>query len=610
MSALRKILHFARPHQKYIFVSLGFNLLYSALQVVSLMTILPVLGMLFGTIRATTDIRPPLVLEGGIDYWKRYAYYQIELLASQYGALPVLAWLCSITAVAFFLRNLFRYLGGLSLIHYRVGVTKDLRTEMYRKILSLPVAFFSEQRKGDMMSRMSNDVGEVEGSILGSLIELINAPFMILGTLVTLFLLSPQLTLFTLLVLPVMGGLISWTGKRLKKKSHTAQYEMGMIFSIVDETLKSTKILKIFPAGRIMEKRFGFSMQRWIDTSVSIGKIRELASPMSEFLGSVTFLLITFYGGREIILHKSIDPQDFLVFLAMFFQILPPAKTLSNAVSAVQKGEGALTRVMDILEADVRIYEIDNPKPILNIEKGIRFENVCFGYNEDALVLQNFSLNLEKGKTIALVGQSGSGKSTVANLLARFYDPISGRILIDGTDLRELQISDYRHLLGMVTQESVLFHDSIRNNLLMGKENATEEELIQALKIANAWDFVRVMPLGLDTGIGDDGGKLSGGQRQRLSIARAVLKNPPLMILDEATSALDTESEKLVQDALEKMMQGRTSLVIAHRLSTIRKADWIVVMNEGKMVEEGTHTSLYSKSGTYRKLVDLQTFED
>lgn len=612
MNEYKKILRFARPHQKYIYGSLFFNILYSVFQIASLGAILPVLAMLFGTIETEKYETPPVYSGEIIDffpYLKEYSNYYVQTLVDQHGALTVLAWLCIITAFMFLLRNVFRYLGALLLINYRVGVTKDLRGAMYRKILSLPVSFFTDSRKGDMMSRMSNDVGEVEGNILGSLVELINAPFMLISTLVSLFIVSPEMTLFSLLVLPVMGTMIALIGKSLKKDSHEAQNELGTIFSIVDETLKSSKVIKIFNAEKIMDNRFMRSMNKWISSSMSLGRKKELASPMSEFLGSITFLIIAWYGGKQIIVEHSLSPAGFLVFLGMFFQILPPAKTLSSSISNVQKGEASLKRVLEILEADVKIEEIAEPVSISSLQNNIEFKDIGFYYDKANLILKNFNLTIPKGKTVALVGQSGSGKTTIANLLARFYDVSEGEILIDGTNIKHLKLKEYRQLLGMVTQESVLFNDSVYNNILMGKPDATREEVIAAAKIANADDFISNLSEGYDTNIGDDGNKLSGGQKQRVSIARAVLKNPPIMILDEATSALDTESERFVQDALEKMMENRTSLVIAHRLSTIQKADWIVVMEKGDIVEQGTHHDLIAKKGMYNKLVELQNFD-
>ena len=603
---------FANPHKKYIFGSLFFNILYSVFQIASAGTILPVLGMLFGTIKNDKVSVEPVYSGNMSDYFsylKDYAYYLVEVNAREHGALTVLAWLCVITAFAFLVRNIFRYIGSLMLIYYRVGVAKDLRTSMYQKILTLPVSFFTEQRKGDMMSRMSNDVGEVEGSILSSLVELVNSPFMLISTLITLFYLSPELTFFTLLVLPVMGTLIALIGKSLKKQAHEAQTEMGNIFSIVDETLKSAKVIKIFNADKLLNNRFTTSINKWLNAAVGVGKKRELASPMSEFLGSITFLIITWYGGKQIIENQSLSPEEFLVFLAMFFQILPPAKSLANSISTIQKGGPALERVIEILDADIKIDEKENPIPIQTLENGIEFKNVGFYYNEDRTILKNFNLTIPRGKTVALVGQSGSGKTTIANLLARFYDATEGEILIDGNNIKDLKVRDYRQMIGMVTQESVLFNDSVYNNILMGKPDADREEVEAAAKIANAHDFILNLSDGYDTNIGDDGNKLSGGQKQRVSIARAVLKNPPIMILDEATSALDTESERFVQEALEKMMENRTSLVIAHRLSTIQKADWIVVMERGMILEQGTHKELMDKNGAYKKLVELQDFE-
>lgn len=603
MNLYFRILKFAKPHQKYIYGSLFFNIIYSLLQIASIGTLLPVLGILFGTEKQ--EIKG----DGFSDNLKRTLYTFINNEIEKHGSLNVLLWLCIITGVAFFLRNIVRYLGAYLLIFYRVGVTKDLRGAMYRKILTLPVSFFSEQRKGDLMSRMSNDVGEVENNILGSLVDLVNSPFMLIGTLASLFFLNPQLTLFSLLVLPVMGTLISLIGKSLKKDSHKAQNELGNVFSIVDETLKSAKIIKIFNADKLLDNRFTGSMTKWINYSISLGRKRELASPMSEFLGAITFLIITWYGGYQILVNKNMQPQDFLVFLGMFFQILPPAKSLATSISNIQKGEASLVRVMDILDADVKVDEIANPIPVSELKDRIEFKNVGFYYNKENLILKNFNLSIPKGSTVALVGQSGSGKTTIANLLARFYDVTEGAITVDGNNIKDLKLKEYRAILGMVTQESVLFNDTIYNNIAMGKENATREEIIEAAKIANAHQFIESLPDGYETNIGDDGNKLSGGQKQRVSIARAVLKNPPIMILDEATSALDTESERFVQDALEKMMENRTSLVIAHRLSTIQKADWIVVMERGVIVEQGTHHDLIDNNSVYRKLVDLQNFD-
>lgn len=572
---------------------------------------LPILGLMFGTVEKVDTTNPPVNSGRLVDFFgyaKDWAYYSIQTEIDQHGAVRVLAILCSITAFAFLLRNLFRYLGAYLLVNYRVGITKDLRTAMYDKFLKLPVSFFTEKRKGDMMSRISNDIGGVEGGIMGSLVDIINSPFMIITSLITLFILSPQLTLFSLLVFPVMGWLISWVGKSLKRQATAAQEELGNLFSLVDETLKSSKVIKIFNADKILKNRFNTTTDNWQKYAIGMSRRRELASPMSEFLGSVTILIITWFAGVQILTEQTMEPETFLVFIAMFFQILDPAKKLSNAISNIQGGMASLDRVSEVLDYDLKIDEIANPVPISTLKNQIEFKNIGFFYDKDNVILKSFNLIIPKGKTVALVGQSGSGKTTIANLLTRFYDVSEGEILVDRENIKNLKVTDYRNLLGMVTQESVLFNDSVFNNILMGKPEATENEVMEAAKIANAHQFIDQLPEKYYTNIGDDGNKLSGGQKQRVSIARAVLKNPPIMILDEATSALDTESERFVQDALEKMMENRTSLVIAHRLSTIQKADWIVVMERGIIVEQGTHQELFDKKGMYRRLVELQNF--
>ncbi len=613
MKKFRSLFRFAHPYRKYLFGSIIFNILYSALSIFSVITMLPILKILF-KLDTSTPIPVQPVYSGDIstffDYAKNMLYYSIQQKMQTIGAENVLLWLCIITGFAFLVRNLFRYFGSYLMVNYRVGVTKDLRSLIYHKFLELPAAFFTEQRKGDMMSRISNDVGAVEGNIMATFVDVINAPFMIIASLATLFFLDARLTLFTLIIFPIMGFLISFVGKSLKKQATRAQEELGNLFSLVEETLKSNKIIKIFNADIILKKRFQSTTDYWAQQSLEMSRRRELASPVSEFLGSITILLLTWFAGVNIIRGYNDDPATFLAFIGVFYQILDPAKKISGAYTSIQSGLASWVRLEEVLHYEIKIFEPEDAKEISTFTNNIEFKNVGFQYENDvkAPVLKNFNLHIEKGKTVALVGQSGSGKTTVANLLARFYDPTDGSIFMDGEDIRHYKVKSYRSQIGMVTQDSVLFNDTISNNILMGKPDASMDEIIAAAKIANAHDFILELPQGYNTNIGDDGGRISGGQKQRISIARAVLKNPPIMILDEATSALDTQSEKLVQDALEKMMASRTSLVIAHRLSTIQKAHLILVMEKGKIVEQGTHEELLAKKGQYSKLVDLQNF--
>lgn len=611
MKSLKRIFIFAAPHSRFLYGSIVFNILYSALQIFSVVTMLPILRIIFKLDKNIDTATVPQYSGKAGDYFeylKELVYYKIQLYINTEGGVKVLAVLCGLTALAFLLRNIFRYLGTFLLVNYRVGITKDLRTAMYDKFLALPVSFFTESRKGDMMSRISNDIAAVEAGIMSSLVDILNSPFLIIASLVTLFMMDTQLTLFSLLVFPVMGLLINVIGKKLRRQATRAQEELGNLFSLIDETLKSPKIIKIFSADKILRGHFVKITDNWQRHSIGFSRRRELAMPMSEFLGSVTMLLITWFAGVNIINGNNDDPSTFLVFIGVFFQLLEPSKKLSNAISNIQGGIASLDRISEVLDYDLRVGEIENPVVVKDLKHAIEFSNVSFTYDDGHTILKNFSLKIPKGKTVALVGQSGSGKTTVANLLARFYDVSQGQLLIDGQDIRHLHLKSYRQLLGMVTQESVLFNDTVYNNILMGNAVASREDVINAARIANAHNFISLLPDGYDTTIGDDGNKLSGGQKQRVSIARAVLKNPPVMILDEATSALDTESERMVQDALDKMMENRTSLVIAHRLSTIQKADHIVVMDRGSIVEEGTHQELIDRNGVYRKLVELQNF--
>jgi subfamily B ATP-binding cassette protein MsbA len=479
---------------------------------------------------------------------------------------------------------------------------------MYNKIIDLPISFYSEKRKGDVMARMLGDVGEVQNSFFMLLELIIKEPLTIVFSIVMMFTFSWKLTLFVFIFIPISGLIISIIGKNLKAQSLSAQNEGGYMISLVEESLSGLKVVKSYNAEGIFKNRFQNSVTRLLNLSNKIGNKNNLASPLSEFLGIITIAVLLLYGGTLVLIDKSLDGAVFISFMGLAYNILTPAKAISKASYAVKNGVAAAERVFEVLEQENTIDSKENAIVKNTFDDKVSIENIDFRYGEEN-VLKNFSIEVPKGKTVALVGQSGSGKSTIANLLTRFYDVNEGSIKIDGTDIRDWNIHSLRGLMGLVTQDSILFNDTIKTNLLIGKPDATDEEIIEALKVANAYEFVKDLPNGIETNIGDAGGKLSGGQKQRLSIARAVLKNPPIMILDEATSALDTESEKFVQVALENMMQNRTSIVIAHRLSTIQKADTIIVMQKGEIVEQGTHAELLAKDGMYSKLVLMQSFE-
>ncbi|VAV84784.1 Efflux ABC transporter, permease/ATP-binding protein, partial [hydrothermal vent metagenome] len=471
-----------------------------------------------------------------------------------------------------------------------------------------PLSYFSEKRKGDIMARISTDVLEIQHSFLSILELIVREPLMIIFTVITMFLISAKLTLFVFIFIPVSGFLISLIGKSLKRKSDKVQKEQGEFLSIIEETLGGLKVIKGFNSENIFSRKFRESTKRFYNFSNTLLNRKNLASPTSEFLGITVIAVLLWYGGQMVLKDKTLDASLFIVYMGLAYNILTPAKAISKASYSVKKGNAAAERVLEILNTSSPLKDKSNAINKKEFTTSIALENVSFKY-EDDLVLNNFTITVKKGKTIALVGQSGSGKSTIANLVTRFYDVNEGKITIDGEDIRDLTKHSLRNLMGLVTQDSILFNDTIKNNILLGKENASDEQVIEALKIANAWEFVKDLPNGIDTNIGDSGNKLSGGQKQRLSIARAVLKNPPIMILDEATSALDTESERAVQIALENMMKNRTSIVIAHRLSTIKNANTIVVMQKGKIVEQGKHQELLDKKGVYSNLVAMQSIQ-
>ncbi|PQA96446.1 ATP-binding cassette, subfamily B, MsbA [Chryseobacterium piscicola] len=597
------------PYKKTIAAGIFFNILYALFNIVAMLFFMPVLNILFD--KKTEKIEAKPVYEGisaAGTYLKDSFNYFIQQLQIEKGSEYILLITCVLFITMFFLRNIFSYLSEFYLTFSRTGVSRDFRIKLHDKILDLPVSFFTNSRKGDVFARITSDVGEVEANILNSLIDLIRSPIVIIITMGYLLYSNFQLTIFTLIVFPIMGTLISIIGKSLKKDTGEAQNELGKMYSFVDETLVGLKIIKIFDASPQIKGRFDEVLNRIRFLSLRLFKKKALASPVSELLGAITIGMIVYFGGRLAIKGEGLSGSEFITYIALFYTILQPLKSLSSAISNMQKGEVSAKRIYDILDADYHIKEMPNAKEIKGFQGNVEFKNITFGY-EDRDVLKNFSLSIPKGKTVALVGQSGSGKSTIANLITRFYDVNDGEVLLDGENIKNIKLSNYRKLFGLVTQDNILFNDSIRNNISLGMPDASLEEIQEAAKIANAHDFIMDLPKQYDTSIGEAGGKLSGGQKQRISIARAVLKNPPIMILDEATSALDTESERFVQDALEKMMQNRTSLVIAHRLSTIQKADWIVVMEKGKIVEQGNHHDLIAKKGMYNKLVELQNFD-
>lgn len=597
------------PYKKSLAAGIFFNVLYAIFNIAAMWFFIPVLNILFDKEAEKVETKP--VYEGissvGKFLQNSFNYYVQQIQANQ-GPEQVLLITCIIFITMFFLRNIFSYFSEYYLTYSRTGVSRDYRVQLHDKILDLPVSFFSNSRKGDVFARITSDVGEVEGNILNSLIDIIRSPIVIIITMGYLLYSNFQLTIFTLIVFPIMGTLISIIGKSLKKDTGEAQNELGKMYSFVDETLVGLKIIKIFDASPQIKKRFDAVLDNIRRLSLKLFKKKALASPVSELLGAITIGLIVYYGGRLAIKGEGMSGGEFITYIALFYTILDPLKKLSNAISNFQKGEVSAKRIFEILDADYHIKEVKNAAEVKGFHESIQFKNISFAY-EDRDVLKDFSLTIPKGKAVALVGQSGSGKSTIANLITRFYDVQEGAVLVDGTDIKDVKLSSYRKLFGLVTQDNILFNDSIRNNISLGKPDATLEEVQAAAKVANAHDFIMELPNQYDTNIGEAGGKLSGGQKQRISIARAVLKNPPIMILDEATSALDTESERFVQDALENMMENRTSLVIAHRLSTIQKADWIVVMEKGKIMEQGTHHELMTRNGIYKKLVELQNFE-
>jgi subfamily B ATP-binding cassette protein MsbA len=606
--SLLKLIPYTKPYKSHIIWNVVYNILYALFSTISMLTLLPVLEVLFGKTRAVLT-KPVYTGIGDIkQFGTDYMYFQISSLTKDNSIQVALLFVVLMVITTFLLKNLFNYLASHHIMHLKNGVLRDLRKSMYKKIIDLPISFYSEKRKGDIMARMLGDVNEVQNSFFSILELVVKEPLTIIFALATMFIISTKLTLFVLIFMPISGWIISKLAKNLRAQSLQAQKESGMLISIVDETLGGLKVIKSYNAEPTFKNRFNDSVTRLLNLTNSIGSRNNLATPLSEFLGVTTIAVLLFYGGNLVLIDKSLDGSAFIVYLTLAFNILTPAKAISKASYSVKNGLAAAERVFEVLEVENEITSKENAVVKNTFESDITIKNVNFKY-EDEKVLKDFSLQVKKGQTVALVGQSGSGKSTIANLLTRFYDVNEGTITIDGVNIQDMNLQSLRGLMGLVTQDSILFNDTIKANILIGKIDATDEEIIEALKIANAYEFVNELPNGIHTNIGDSGNKLSGGQKQRLSIARAVLKNPPIMILDEATSALDTESEKFVQVALENMMQNRTSIVIAHRLSTIKNADVIIVMKKGKIVEQGSHDELIALEGTYNKLVSLQSFE-
>jgi subfamily B ATP-binding cassette protein MsbA len=607
MNYFRKILQFARPYKRFAVLNIICNIFYALFSTLSFIALIPVINILFDE-SERVNVKPTWEGLAGIkDYAIESFNYSISQRVSE-DQVSALVFICGIVVVLFFLKNLFGYLAAFFITFLRNGVLRDLRDALYKKILSLPVSYFSEKKKGDTISRITADVNEVQNSFLSILELIVREPLTIIFTITAMLILSAKLTIFVFIFLPISGFIISLIGKKLKSQSSRAQEENGHFLSIVEETLSSLKIVKGFNAEGQFQQKFQNSTNRLNTILNSLINRQNLASPASEFLGIFVIVIILWFGGKMVLVDQTLDAASFIAFLGLAYNILTPAKQISKASYSVKRGNAAAERIMDVLETPSTILDAPDAVTLSEFKQAVEIENINFKY-EDELVLKNFSLKVPKGSTVALVGQSGSGKSTIANLMTRFYDVNKGSIKIDGIDIRQITKHSLRGLMGLVTQDSILFNDTIKNNVSLGKSDATEEEIIEALKIANAWEFVQHLPLVLETNIGDSGNKLSGGQKQRLSIARAVLKNPPIMILDEATSALDTESEKLVQKALENMMKNRTSIVIAHRLSTIQNADLIAVMHQGEIVEQGRHDDLLSQNGIYRKLVEMQSFE-
>ena len=605
MNYFLKILRFGLPYKRFAFLNILFNILYALFSALAYVAMIPMMQILFGT-TPKTKVAPTYEGIGQIkNYLEGFFNYKITQYLEQDSGKALLFVIGMIISL-FFLKNIFNYLAMYFITFLRNGVLMDLRNELYQKTTSLPLYFFSEKKKGDLMARISSDVLELQHSFLSILELIVRDPLTIIFSLIVMFSFSVKLTLFVLIFIPLSGAVISQIGKSLKRKSDSVQKEQGEFMSLLEETLGGIKIIKAFNGQNTFIKKFKYSTQRFFDFSNKLLNRQNLASPVSEFLGIIVISVLLWYGGKMVLIDQTLNGAIFLSYLGLAYNILTPAKGISKAYYNIKKGDAAALRVLEVLEAKDDMEDVANAKDIQTLEKEIRFDNISFSYDQNK-VLEGFSLQIKKGQTIALIGPSGSGKTTVANLLNRFFDIQKGNLTLDGTPINIVKKKSLYQLTGMVNQDTILFNDSVKNNIALGNPKATQKEIEEAAKVANASEFIEKLDQGYDTLIGEGGNKLSGGQKQRLSIARAILKDPDILILDEATSALDTASEKLVQEALESLMKNRTSLVIAHRLSTIQKADMIVVLNQGKIVETGSHKELITQNSTYKKLVELQS---
>ena len=603
---LQILRRFIPPYKKYLALTVIFNILSAVLNIFSFAALIPILQILFRTEGAGTATElMPWSLDNLKEVLANNADYYVTQLIGDVGATTTLLLIGLFLAFATFLKTGAYFLSSATIIPIRTGVVRDIRNQLYHKITSLPLGFFSEERKGDIIARMTGDVGEIESSIMSSLDMLFKNPILIISYFTALIFISWQLTLFTLVFVPIFGWFMGYVGRKLKRKSIAAQSLWSDTMSQVEETLGGLRIIKAFCAEDKMNKRFDGINSEYRDSIQRVNIRQQMAHPMSEFLGTVLIIIVLWVGGILVLDQQILSGPTFIYYLVMLYSIINPLKDFSKASYTIPKGLASMERVDKILKAENTIKEPANPKHIASFEHQIEFRHVSFRYGEQ-WVLKDINLVIEKGKTVALVGQSGSGKSTLVDLIPRYYDVQEGEVLIDGINVKDLGIHDLRQLIGNVNQEAILFNDSFYGNITFGVDSATREQVEQAAHIANAHEFIMQTEHGYDTNIGDRGGRLSGGQRQRVSIARAILKNPPILILDEATSALDTESERLVQDALERLMKTRTTVAIAHRLSTIKNADEICVLHEGEIVERGTHEELLEKGGYYRKLHEMQ----